>query len=320
VTGVPLKADLTSADLTEIRQSALGAADPLGVASELAEAADAGRLHDPDDAGYALALAAEIAESRAKLEAALGYVDRALEAYAKREDSNAAAARALRARILFRSGREDEAMVELEPLRPLLTQFPDAAAYVSAALAVGGRNAIAEQWLTDAVQEALSGRTEPSTAEDAGLLFFLLQQRHRIRHSLGRQHDQHDNLAERLETRLANTTAAAARTDDLVFWPQAQFDQLLAQWPQLAEAYGADWDEHRARLEKALVGGASVYPGTVAALTTAGDPADAKVRADYARSIAGRIGAIAWPPERNAACWCGSGLKYKKCCLPRSRS
>ncbi|MGC4857034.1 SEC-C metal-binding domain-containing protein [Micromonospora sp. DT4] len=26
------------------------------------------------------------------------------------------------------------------------------------------------------------------------------------------------------------------------------------------------------------------------------------------------------PPERNDACWCGSGLKYKRDCLPRSRS
>ncbi|MHA6802773.1 SEC-C metal-binding domain-containing protein [Salinifilum ghardaiensis] len=23
---------------------------------------------------------------------------------------------------------------------------------------------------------------------------------------------------------------------------------------------------------------------------------------------------LAWPPERNAACWCGSQRKYKKCC------
>ncbi|TDC03308.1 SEC-C metal-binding domain-containing protein, partial [Actinomadura bangladeshensis] len=23
---------------------------------------------------------------------------------------------------------------------------------------------------------------------------------------------------------------------------------------------------------------------------------------------------LAWPPERNAPCWCGSGRKYKKCC------
>ncbi|MDX6211619.1 MAG: hypothetical protein QOF82_706, partial [Frankiales bacterium] len=28
---------------------------------------------------------------------------------------------------------------------------------------------------------------------------------------------------------------------------------------------------------------------------------------------------VLWPPPRNAPCWCGSGAKYKKCCLPRGR-
>jgi len=215
---VPTTADLTSAELSEIRQSALGAADPLGVAAELADAVDAGRLADPDDAGYALTLAAEIAESRSKLDAALKYADRAVTAYGTRDDSQASAARALRARILFRTGREDDAMAELEPLRPQLTQYPDAAAYVSAALAVGGRNRIAEQWLTEAVHEALAERAaEPTNAEDAGLLFFLLQQRHRVRHALGLGHDANDNLAERLETKLANTAAAAESADVLLF-------------------------------------------------------------------------------------------------------
>jgi len=189
------KADLTSADLTEIRASALGAADPLGVAAELAEAVDAGRLADAQDAGYALALAAEIAESRGKLDAALRYAGRAVDAYGERDDSQAAAARALRARILFRSGHEDDALAALEPLRPLLTRHADAAAYISAALAAGGRNRVAEEWLTAAVREALAApgqNAEPASAEDAGLLFFLLQQRHRTRHALGLPHDTHE--------------------------------------------------------------------------------------------------------------------------------
>ena len=40
---------------------------------------------------------------------------------------------------------------------------------------------------------------------------------------------------------------------------------------------------------------------------------------DYADELDGRALRIAWPPARNDACWCGSGGKYKKCCLPRSR-
>jgi tetratricopeptide (TPR) repeat protein len=336
---VPTKVELTRTDLSGIRQSALGAADPLGVSAELAGAVDDGRLADPEDTGYALTLAAEIAESRTKLDAALRYAERAVEAYGKREDSEAGAARALRARILFRSGRDDEALAELESLRVQLTEYPDAAAYLSAALAAGGRNRLAEEWLTEAMRAALAERAagpgssgEPTSPEDAGLLFFLLQQRHRVRHALGLGHDTHDNLADRLETRLADTTAraAAAPADDLLFWPRAEFDRLVAQWPALTESYGTSWDEHRAHLERELVRlgaagrtGLTLLPGTVAGLTgfagRDGDPADPKIRAGYAERLAGAAGQISWPPERNEACWCGSGNKYKKCCLPRSR-
>jgi len=327
---VSLKADLTSADLNSIRESALGAADPLGVAAELAEAAESGRLADKNDAGQALTLAAEIAESRSKLDAALRYATQAVEAYGDRADGQVVNAQAVRARILFRAGRADEAMAAVEPLRPRLTEYPDAAAYVSAALAAGGRLKVAEEWLTDAMQSALAARGEPT--EPDGVLFFLLQQRHRVRHALGLSHDQHDNLAEKLETRLTNETAraAAAPADDLLFFPQAEFAGLLATWPALASAYGADWDEHRAHLERELVRlagtgrvGLTLLPGTVAGLTAFasgdGDATDPKTRAGYADRIATGTGQIPWPPERNGACWCGSGLKYKKCCLPRSR-
>ena len=302
---MPTKADLSSADLSEIRQSALGAADPLGVAAELADAVDAGRLADGEDAGYALTLAAEIAESRSKLDAALRYADGAVSAYGTRDDSQVAAARALRARILFRAGRGDEAMAELEPLRPALTRYPDAAAYLSAALAAGGRNKVAEQWLTEAVRVALAERAaatdqpaDPASAEDAGLLFFLLQQRHRVRHALGLTHDAHDSLAERLETRLANTAPAAAEpAGDLLFWPRADFDQVVAQWPALTQTYGENWDEHRAGLERELVRlaglgrtGLTLLTGSFAGLSgyarRDGEPTDPKVRARIpARSL-----------------------------------
>ncbi|WP_436530817.1 SEC-C metal-binding domain-containing protein [Actinoplanes sp. HUAS TT8] len=317
--------DLTSADLDEIRKTALGEADPLGIAAGLAEAVDNGRLADPELAGEALILAAEIAESRSKLDAAVRYADRAVEAYGTSDDGKAITARALHARLLFRSGRADEAMAELEPLRPLLGKHNDAPAYIAAALAVGGRHRVAEEWLTEAVQAALAERTgEPSSAEDAGLLFFLLQQRHGIRHALNLTHDAHDNLADRLERRLANAGTTAVG-DELLFWPQAEFDRVIAKWPALTSAYGSTWDEHRGRVERELVRLAASNPapvsGTAAGLSTfAGlenDPADAKTRAGYTRQLTTKI---VWPPERNGSCWCGSGLKYKKCCLPRGRA
>ncbi|MET8089811.1 SEC-C metal-binding domain-containing protein [Micromonospora sp. NPDC005220] len=345
---MPTRDVLTKADLAELRRSALGTADPLGVAADLAEAAEQGRLEDPDDAGDALTLAAEIAEIRSRPEAALRYAEQALAAYPSADDPRAGFARALRARALFQAGRDDEAMAELTALRPLLLVQPDAPAYVSAALDAGGRSAIAESWLSEAVDTVLSERATAasgpaSTAIDPvvdlgppdapGVTFFLLQQRHRVRRNLNLPHDRQDDLADRLETQLVRRAAERRGAEsDLLFWPRAEFDRLLAEHPALTEVYGPDWDAHRGRLETELVrlrdagqAGLGVFRATVDGLHAVagrrgGDPADVAVRAGYAAEVSARPSArIPWPPERNDACWCGSGLKYKKDCLPRSR-
>ncbi|MFG1841851.1 SEC-C metal-binding domain-containing protein [Micromonospora sp. NPDC049175] len=348
---MPTRDVLTKADLAERRRSALGTADPLGVAADLAEAAEQGRLEDPDDAGDALTLAAEIAEIRARPEAALRYAERALAAYPSGDDPRAGFARALRARALFRAGgRDDEAMAELTSLRPLLLVQPDAPAYLSAALDAAGRSSTAETWLSEAVDTLLGERATAAgtsgqaiTATDPvadlgppdapGVLFFLLQQRHRVRRNLNLPHDRQDDLADRLESQLVRR--AGERRDaasDLLFWPRAEFDRLLAEHATLSEVYGPDWDAHRGRLETELVrlrgagqAGLGVFRATVDGLNAFagrrdGDPSDAAVRAGYAAEVQARPSTrVPWPPERNDACWCGSGLKYKKDCLPRSR-
>ncbi|MBF9129176.1 SEC-C domain-containing protein [Plantactinospora sp. S1510] len=341
---MPTKDVLTSADLTDLRQSALGAANPLGIAAELAEAVDQGRLADPADAGRALTLAAEIAEVKAKLDAALRYADQAVRAYGDSGDTDAGFSRALHARILYRLGRADEALAELTALRPLLGEHPDAAAYLSAALDAGGRTDLAEQWLTSAVETALRDRTastpeapaEPTALEASGLLFFLLQQRHRVRRELSLPHDQNDNLADRLENELFSNATQTANAEPgaeaRLFWPRDDFDTLLSRWPTLTEAYGRDWDEHRARVQRELVRQANLGRLGVGPLRGStedlagygtrqgGDPAEPQIRTGYAEDLANRATPLPWPPERNGACWCGSGLKYKKCCLPRTRS
>ncbi|MEV6370631.1 hypothetical protein FXF53_30050 [Micromonospora sp. WP24] len=339
---------ITTADLAELRRTALGAADPLGIASDLADAVEQGRLAEPDSAGDALTLASEIAEIRSRLDAALRYADRAVAAYPSPDDPKAGIARAVRARILFRTGgRDDEAMAELTALRPLLTEQPDAPAYLSAALETGGRAKTSEEWLSEALDTLLGQRaaaaaeaqaitsTEPvvevGPPEAPGVTFFLLQQRHRVRRNLNLPHDRNDDLSDRLEAQLVQRAQQSGETD-LLFFPQAEFDRLLGEQAALTETYGPDWDAHRARLEKELVRqadaggtGLHVLRASVAGLTgyadrKDGDPTDRQTRVGYAGELSTRSDArISWPPERNDTCWCGSGLKYKKCCLPRSR-
>jgi uncharacterized protein YecA (UPF0149 family) len=42
---------------------------------------------------------------------------------------------------------------------------------------------------------------------------------------------------------------------------------------------------------------------------------EAELRAGYAAELNRRgVDVVAWPPGRNERCWCGSGVKYKKCC------
>ncbi|MFY1615912.1 SEC-C metal-binding domain-containing protein [Micromonospora sp. WMMD736] len=337
---MPTRDVLTKADLAELRRTALGTADPLGVAADLAEAVEQGRLQDPDDAGDALTLATEIARIRARTEAALRYADQALAAYPSVDDPRAGVARALRARVMFQAGgRDDEAMAELTALRPLLLTQPDVPAYLSAALDEAGRTSTAETWLSEAVDTLLGERDttadpEVGPPDDPGVLFLLLQQRHRVRRNLNLPHDRQDDLADRLENQLVRQVSERqGGASDLLLWPRDEFDKLLATHPELTDVYGPDWDAHRARLEKELVRltgagrtGLGVYRATVAGLDAFaarrdGDPTNAAIRAGYAAEVAARPAArVPWPPERNDPCWCGSGLKYKKDCLPRSRS
>jgi tetratricopeptide (TPR) repeat protein len=50
------------------------------------------------------------------------------------------------------------------------------------------------------------------------------------------------------------------------------------------------------------------------------DLPDSTARTDYAAHLAAKAdpGLTPWPPGRNQPCWCGSGVKYKKCCAAPS--
>lgn len=64
---------------------------------------------------------------------------------------------------------------------------------------------------------------------------------------------------------------------------------------------------------------AGAVPLTVSVLTdfadqTGADPVGEATRRACMDRVVADGGAVSWPPPRNAACWCGSSLKYKKCC------
>lgn len=226
--------------------------------------------------------------------------------------------------------------------------------YISETLEEGGRAEIAEEWLAAALLAELarqempqSQRGEPvdeqADEETGAVMFTLTQQRYRLRRSRDLPHDALDNLADLLVDEVQGTLDDKLDEDELdeeeilegisvLFWPQAEFDQLLQRWPELAETYGRTWDEHRAGLQRVLVQYSEHGHTRLALLAGAvdefadyathlgGDPTDPQIRAGYVQHLGENPQEIPWPPGRNQACWCGSGLKYKKCCFPRTRT
>ncbi|PWR12451.1 hypothetical protein DKT68_03215 [Micromonospora acroterricola] len=322
--------DLLTADrIEEIGALGSESPDPAALVAELVGAVDEGRVADPDDTGYALLVAADILVQAGDLADALALTTRAI---AEQPDDDAYS-RSKRGGLLLRLGREDEGLAELTALRPLLETDPDAT-YLVDDLAEAGRAETALEWLTAALDAIMDRtRTQQHESEDAqdeaaAMIYGLTQRRHDLREEMGLPHDDYDNLADRL--RAASNHALDALDDGpatLLFWPQAEFEALLARWPALADSYPATWDEHRAQTERALADAAGlgaadlgVVAGSVAGLASfaeqaGSDPTDEETLDEYADSL----DEVAWPPGRNDACWCGSGAKYKKCCLPRSR-
>ncbi|MEU7587558.1 SEC-C domain-containing protein [Micromonospora sp. NPDC049230] len=323
---------LTADRIEELGSLGPESPDPAALVAELVGAVDEGRVADPDDTGYALLVAADILEQAGDRADALALATRAI---AEQPDEDAYP-RAVRGGLLLRLGRTDEGLAELTELRPLLETHPDAT-YLVDELAESGHTDLALEWLTAALDAILERtRTQQHASDDAqdeaaAMIYGLAQQRHDLREVQGLPHDEYDNLADRL--RAASDHALDALDDGpatLLFWPQAEYTALLLRWPALVDSYPATWDDHRAQIERALVeasglGGADlgVVVGSVAGLAAfaereGSDPTDEETQDEYADSLTGPD-LRAWPPGRNDACWCGSGTKYKKCCLPRSR-
>ena len=304
-----MAAKLTEDDLTEIAHEAIAAKDPRPTIAELVAAVEEGRLADAAaDTSYALGLAADLAEKARDGDQAVALSRRAVDA--ARGTFEEHSTRGRHADLLLRFGHDDEGMRLLHELRPLLTREELASSYVIDALTGNGRAELAVEWLTTAVTTAadILERAEPDTdaADEAAEIEYVLARRRRaVRSDIGLTPDELDLALDELEDEA---------TAEVVFWPEAAFDQLLAAFPDRAEALGSTWDGHRAQIERTLQdeGWLPVEMATPELLTaTLADE-------DAVGVPPGPL--LEWPPGRNDPCWCGSRVKYKKCCLPRARS
>lgn len=111
----------------------------------------------------------------------------------------------------------------------------------------------------------------------------------------------------------------------MAWFPGGEYEKAIARWQSLA----ADWaevphpeycrrmDGHIKWMRAHGVQIRAVAPIIVDEFVKwcedrGEDPDEA--RAGYAAECYRLGGGIDWPPDRNDACWCGSGRKYKKCC------
>ena len=110
-----------------------------------------------------------------------------------------------------------------------------------------------------------------------------------------------------------------------VFWPESEYRTLIARWPHLSTHLGVTWDQHRQQTERhcTLTERAglavSLLPGDIRGLEAflaskgvASPSADDLLVYPDMQTVTTDM--PSWPPPRTAACWCGSGRRYKHCC------
>ena len=105
-------------------------------------------------------------------------------------------------------------------------------------------------------------------------------------------------------------------------WPRAvaRWPHLLDEMPQDHLAYVREVQGRVLEMAEATgfrvvmvpisLGGLVAHCGDDGTL----DPGSGRARMEYAAALLRQGHGRSWPPERNEACWCGSGRKYKVCC------
>ena len=249
-------------------------------------------------------------------------------------------AQALIADLLVRAGRAqeaDEAWAQAERDDP---RNPWVHAAASDAYMKAGQHIKALPWQTRGLELALA-----AGEEEAELAWLLTGDRSETMRVLGLAPDELQLGAEKLiedqeqQDRGHERELLGGRNEPrglsphqasvgVAWFPPDQYQRALQSWPSFAEDYEqGSYAAYCARLE-ALLGDLKSQGVRRVALTPITiddylawcdehdrDPEQSDTRASYATDLLEGNVARPWPPRRNEPCWCGSGRKYKKCCL-----
>ncbi|WP_330349515.1 hypothetical protein [Streptomyces sp. NBC_00582] len=110
----------------------------------------------------------------------------------------------------------------------------------------------------------------------------------------------------------------------VLHWPAGELSELVAAYPSLSADYPSH-EEHLGTIEASLrelaasgTPNLGIVTGTVPsyeafAASEGATPGDGDLLPQYATTLAARGRAVAWPPQRGASCWCGSGSVYEGC-------
>ncbi|NUT34936.1 MAG: SEC-C domain-containing protein [Hamadaea sp.] len=326
----PRATKLTLDDLTDISEAWENRSQAAKSLRELLDAVDNDRLVDPADTVTALTMAAEAAGGADDAKQALALAQRAVRLADESGDEDLYP-RGILARFLARTGDRDAAQEILDSLRAALTTDDAAPPLVVTVAEELGEREVALRWLDEALDTVAPNREElPEPDEGFEQALQLLLSRHDLREDLGLPHDIDDERTDRIKQVLSDLAHGEL---DLVgpvcFFPEAELASLFLRLPGVTDLLGSTWDGHRSMVQRLLTDaadagqtGLTVIAGTAEGYATFAetrelDPLDEGTLNDYADELAETQPELPWPPGRNEVCWCGSGQKYKKCCLRR---
>jgi tetratricopeptide (TPR) repeat protein len=238
-------------------------------------------------------------------------------------------ARVALADVLFDLDRVEEAQVQLNTLRRERPSSPAPCHLAAELLEERGAHQEALTWFTMAATR-LTEEEMAARDNELGFLSYannVLAGRRRVREALGMPPDELDESVRSFDDHAEDFARALTPPPQevrVLFWPRDEIVRAHETWPQLVQHVEVDVivaEREAANRELSDAGAARItmVPLTTGKLLefaarTGGDPADEDTRMACMHEIIEEGGAISWPPARNAPCWCGSAIKYKKCC------